>query len=75
MKISVDARPRSSKETVVKNTDGSYKVYIKQSPVDSKANKALIEVLAEYFDVKKSSIKIITGHCKRKKIIEVNYKR
>ncbi|MFH1646013.1 MAG: DUF167 domain-containing protein [Candidatus Omnitrophota bacterium] len=72
MKVSVSVQPRSSKEAVVKNSDGTYKVYLKQSPVDGKANKSLISVLAEYFNTKKRSVKIITGITGRKKIIEID---
>lgn len=48
------------------------RVKISQPPEDGKANKALIELLAEYLSVKKNSITIIAGEKSTHKIIEVN---
>ena len=47
------------------------KVKINQPPEDGKANQALIELLATYFKVKKSAIKIIAGAKSTHKIILV----
>ena len=44
---------------------------INQPPVDGKANDKLIEVLANYFKIKKSAIKIVRGTPSRNKIIEI----
>lgn len=40
-------------------------------PEHGKANKEVIEKLAEYFSVPQSSVSILRGHTSRKKIIEV----
>ncbi len=42
-------------------------------PEGGKANKEVIEKLAEYFNVPQSAISILRGHTSRKKIIEVNH--
>ena len=47
------------------------RVKISQPPEDGKANKALIELLAEYLSVKKNSITIIAGEKSTHKIIEI----
>ncbi len=47
------------------------KVKVSQPPEDGKANKAVIELLAEYFKVRKNAISIITGESSRNKIIEI----
>ena len=72
MRIQVKVQPKSSKEEVVKDTGDGLKVYLKASPVDGKANSALIKILAEYFNVKKAGIRIITGKTNSKKIVEVS---
>ena len=69
--MSLKVRPGSSREEVVKGTDGDLKVYIRQAPADGKANKALIGVLSKYYKVKKSDIHIIAGGTSRNKIIEI----
>jgi uncharacterized protein len=71
MKIAVKVQPRASKEQLIHNPDGSVKVYLRTSPVDGKANAALIDILAKHYDVKKSDIRIITGKQSRNKIIEL----
>ena len=71
MKVSVKVLPRSSKQEVIKNPDGSLKIYVKESATDGKANKSLIEVLSDYYKVKKSNISIIKGQTSRNKIIGI----
>jgi uncharacterized protein YggU (UPF0235/DUF167 family) len=48
-----------------------YKVSVKAAPVAGKANEAIIEVLAEYFDVAKSCISLITGQSSKQKVFEI----
>lgn len=48
-----------------------FKVYVNAPPVDGKANKAIIEILAEHFKVRKSNVKIVKGEKSREKIIEI----
>ncbi len=71
MKIFVKLKIKSSQEKVEKVDDKNYKIWVKEPPVNGRANKALIEVLADYFDTSKSSIRILRGHKSRKKIIEI----
>ncbi|MDP1620293.1 MAG: DUF167 domain-containing protein [Candidatus Moranbacteria bacterium] len=71
MRIYVKVSPRSSKNEVVKIAEGEYKVRLTAPPVDGEANAMLIKVLAEYFDVAKSSVAIIGGKSARTKIIEI----
>ena len=74
MKVSVKVQPKASKNDVIDNKDGSFKVYLKSAPTDGKANKELIALLADYFKVKKQGINIITGNRSRKKIVEISGK-
>ena len=72
MKLSLKVYPRSSREEVVKSADGNLKVYIRQAPVDGKANKVLIGILAEYYNIKKNDIRIVIGSTSRNKIVEID---
>lgn len=47
------------------------KAKVNQPPVDGRANQALIELLADYFAVKKNRVAIIAGATSRNKIVEV----
>jgi uncharacterized protein len=72
LRISVKVQPKSSREEVIINADGSFKVYVKAPPTDNKANFAVIKVLAGYFNIHKSGIKIMSGQTGSKKIIEID---
>jgi len=71
-KIKIRVLPRSSKNEVVgKMSDGTLKIKLTAPPVDGKANEALIKLLADYFDISKSKIKIATGATNKNKTIEI----
>lgn len=71
MKFRVKLHPRSSKNSVVKEDDGSLNVYVTTLPIENKANQALVELLSKDFKVSKSRIKIVSGFKSRNKIIEI----
>ncbi|MCX6766020.1 MAG: DUF167 domain-containing protein [Candidatus Moranbacteria bacterium] len=71
MRIYIKVIPRSSKNEVTKIVEGEYKVKLTAPPVDNKANDMLIKVLADYFNVSKSSLRIIGGKTANIKIIEI----
>ncbi len=50
------------------------KVKVKSPAVKGKANKELIALLTEFYNVKKGSIRIVKGERSRDKIIEVDDK-
>lgn len=70
MKISITVKPKS-KEERVEETDNGYVAYIKEQPIENKANKALIKLLSEYFGVPKSRIAILSGIKSKQKIVEI----
>jgi len=70
MKIKVRVAPRSSQDEVVKTGD-DYLVRVKAQPREGKANDAVIKLLAEYFGVTRSSVRITSGLSGRNKIIEI----
>ena len=51
--------------------EGAFKVYVKAPPVDGKANKELVEALAEHFKVKKNRVEIIRGATSRTKVVKI----
>lgn len=76
MKISVKVIPNAKQNEVVDDAFDLLgarilKVKVNQPPEDGKANKAVIELLAEYFKVRKSAVSIIAGETSRNKIIEI----
>jgi len=71
MRIYVKVIPRSSLNKVEKLSEGDYKVKLTAPPIDGKANDMLIQVLAEYFGIAKSSLKIVGGKTAKVKIIDI----
>ena len=71
MRIYVKVIPRSSKNEIVKISEGEYRVKITAPPVDNQANEMLVEILAEYFKAPKSLVKIVGGKTARTKIIDI----
>jgi len=72
MKIQVKVKPNSKEQKVEKSIDGSLIVRLKSPPVDGKANKELIKLLAKKFKVSKSKIKIKSGLSAKNKLIEID---
>jgi uncharacterized protein len=71
MKISVKVKTRSREEKVEKIDDYNFVIRVKELPVENKANEAIIGILADYFNLPKSNISIISGFKSRQKTIEI----
>ena len=69
-RIRVKVIPRSSRNQVIETGAGELKVKLTAPPVEGKANEALITVLADFLNIRKSSLKIVQGATSRNKIIE-----
>ena len=70
-KIKLRVIPRARQSKIDLDETGIYRVHITAAPVDGAANAAVIKMLAEYFRIPKSQIKIIRGETSRDKIIEI----
>ena len=73
MRIYAKVIPRSSRNEIIKISEGEYRVKITAPPVDGEANSMLVKNLADYFDVAKSQVEIIGGKSSKTKIIEINF--
>ena len=67
--LNVKAQPRSSKAGVDGLLGDAVKVRIRCAPVDGKANKELVETLADAFDLPKSSVVFKSGETSQTKRI------
>jgi len=69
MKIFVKLHPNSSQEKIIEiEKNKKYEVWIKEKPIDGKANEELIKMLKKYL---KKDIKMTSGFSSRNKILEV----
>ncbi|MBN1353584.1 MAG: YggU family protein [Candidatus Omnitrophica bacterium] len=71
MKLNIRVQPRSSKEGIIQLSGNSYKVHMREPALEGKANKKLVEILAEYFGTKKRDIEILSGHKSRNKVVNI----
>jgi uncharacterized protein (TIGR00251 family) len=67
--ISVKAQPRSSKSGIEGLLGDAVKVRIRCAPVDGKANRELIETLADEFGIAKSRVEFKSGETSKQKRI------
>lgn len=72
MILSVVVKTNARKNVVEKVKEGVFKVSVSASPIEGRANKAVIRLLAEYFDVSKSRIEIVAGHSAKQKYITIS---
>jgi uncharacterized protein (TIGR00251 family) len=70
--IRVNVVPGAKAEQIQTSIDGSLKVWVRGKPVDGEANRAVIKILANYFEAAPSLIQIKSGHTSRNKLIEVD---
>jgi uncharacterized protein (TIGR00251 family) len=70
-RISVTLKPNARQTRVTKVSETEYQVAVNAPAQSGRANDALIDVLAHYFGVPKSRIRIIHGHASRHKLLEL----
>lgn len=71
MILRIKVKPGAKTNTIKKHPDGTIHIRIAAAPIEGKANKALIEFLAEFFEISKSSVTIKAGDTSRYKTIEL----
>ncbi len=72
MKRPVLVRPRSSRPSVGGSHDGSLVVRVREPATDGRANKAVVEAVAEALGVSRGAVRIATGTSARRKFVEID---
>ena len=72
MKISVVVKTKSKTESVEKQDDGTYIVRVHAPPIEGKANERIRELLAQHFELPKSSVELVSGLKGKKKIFKLS---
>ncbi|HTF93820.1 MAG TPA: DUF167 domain-containing protein [Verrucomicrobiae bacterium] len=70
-RIYVTVKPNAKRADITPISDTEFRVAVPAPAQNGKANEALVEILAGYFGVPKSTITILRGHSARKKLIEL----
>jgi uncharacterized protein (TIGR00251 family) len=71
MKVFVFVKTKAREDKVEKIDENHFKVKVKELPVDGKANKKVLRLVADYFKVPLSNITITSGYKSSKKRIEI----
>ncbi len=69
--IHIKVEPRSSRSGITGFYGEGLKVKLASPPVEGKANKELIEVLAKKFGIRKKDVEIIKGEKSKNKIVKL----
>ena len=71
MRITVIVKPGASVNKVIERGDGLYTVFTTENAEAGKANKSTIKLLAKYFSVGSTMVRIVLGQTSKEKLIEV----
>jgi uncharacterized protein (TIGR00251 family) len=72
IELEVRVQPRSRRRGVEKIPDGRFKIRVNAAPDKGKANKEMLEVLADYLGLSPSRLKIVRGETDRDKTIALD---
>ncbi|NPB05315.1 MAG: DUF167 domain-containing protein [Aquificae bacterium] len=72
MLVRVRAKPRSKKEGVKRLSEDLLEVRVSVPPEGGRANERIRELLASFFGVSKSRVKLLKGETSREKLFEVD---
>lgn len=71
MLIRVKAFPGANKEEIVKKSENSFEVWVKEKPIKGQANRAIIRILSDYLKIDQLRIRLIKGFRQRNKVFEI----
>jgi len=71
VKVRVKVVPNSKTDEVIRE-GGGFLVRVKEPAKEGKANKAVIKLLADYFEVPQKQVTISSGFGSRDKVIEIS---
>lgn len=71
MLIKVKVFPNSKKEEIVKKSEDSFKVRIKEKPIKGQANKSVSTLLSFFLKIPRKKIRLIKGFKERNKVFEI----
>lgn len=70
--IQVKVKPNARVSSLVENEDGTWSAQVKSTPVDGKANRDLIALIADHFGCPKAAVSVKSGQSSRLKRIQID---
>ncbi len=71
MYIKVKVKARMKKEIFEKKSDDHFEISVKEKAERNMANKRVIELIAEHFNITEKDVRIVSGHHHPSKLISV----
>jgi uncharacterized protein YggU (UPF0235/DUF167 family) len=76
-RIAIRLTPRASRNHIGEWREGPNQtrelaVYVTAPPENHRANDALLELLAEEWNLSRSQLKLLSGHTSRHKVVEIH---
>ena len=72
MKIKVSVKAGRKEIRIERLADNRFSIWVKEKPQGGKANHAVREALAEYFNIPKSRITLVSGEKSKTKLFEIS---
>ena len=72
MLIKVKVFSHSKKRGIIKKSENGFEVRVKVKPLQGQANKEAIKVLAEYFKIPESKVRLIKGFRHTNKVFAIS---
>jgi len=69
--FTVKVQPRARKNAIKGTVGDALKLALTAPPVEGKANQAVIDYLADFFEIPRSSVTIASGATRRLKVIRI----
>ncbi|MFO0802242.1 MAG: DUF167 domain-containing protein [Gemmataceae bacterium] len=70
--LQIKVKPNAKASRLEQADDGSWTAQLKSPPVDGKANRELIELVAERFGCRKAAVTIRSGASGRLKLVQID---
>ena len=70
--FAIKVQPRARKNAITGTVGNALKLALTAPPVEGKANHAVIEFFADFFEIPRSSVSIASGETSRNKLIRIS---
>ncbi len=71
MFVKVKVFPAAKENKIVRKSNNCFEVKVKEKPIQGRANKAVISIIADYLGVDKHRVKLVKGSKIKNKIFEI----
>jgi len=72
MYIKVKVNPRAKKEKLKQTKENYFEISVKEEAKNNLANRRIIEIIAQFFDLPKGKVRIINGHQSPNKLLIID---